>query len=185
MTSLFRSLLGDRLDRVPAPIRALHESPLPRRFEGRAIVRAAEGMIARWIARQAGLPARTEEVPIAVQIEPDGDGEIWTREFPIRTAASTATHGKGPMRSRLWRDGDTLCERLGPIELRFRLEADERGIVWHPLLATSGGTPAPAAFMRGIHAREYLREGRYAFDVGATLPWIGHIVAYDGWLDVD
>ena len=185
MSSLFRSLLGDAIDRVPAPIRRLHDAALPRRFEGRATVRAAEGLIAGWIARMAGLPARTQEIPIAVTIEPDGDGEIWTREFPTLPAGATPLRGERPMRTRLRRDGALLRERFGPIEIRFRLEADADGIVWHPIDATSGGTPGPAALLRGIHAREYIRDGRYAFDVGAAMPWIGHVVAYEGWLDVD
>lgn len=185
MSALFRSLLGDALDRVPAPIRRLHEAPLPSRFEGRATVRGADGLISGWIARTAGLPSRTQEIPIAVTIEPDGDAEIWTREFPILVAGTAPKRGERPMRTRLWRDGDLLRERFGPIEMRFRLEADADGIVWHPIDAISGGTPAPAAFLRGIHAREYRRNGRYAFDVGAAMPWIGHVVAYEGWLDVD
>lgn len=185
MPSLFRRLLGDGLDLVPAPIRRLHEATLPSRFEGRATVRAAEGLIAGWIARTAGLPSRTCEIPIAVTIEPDGDGEIWTREFPVLAAGATPQRGERPMRTRLWRDGEMLRERFGPIEIRFRLQADADGIVWHPIDATSAGSPAPAALLRGIHARESLREGRYAFDVGASMPWIGHIIAYEGWLDVD
>jgi hypothetical protein len=175
MTSLFRSLLGDALDRVPAPVRALHEATLPRRFEGRALVRAAEGVIARWIATRAGLPGTNVEAPIAVTIEPgDEGGEIWTRDFPGRS-----------MRTLLRRDGECLHERLGPVEMRFRLEADETGIVWHPVSALSDGVAAPPMLLRGVHAREYVRDGRYAFDVGARLPWIGHVVAYDGWLDAD
>ena len=172
--SLFRSVLGEKFDALPAPIKALHEITLPHRFEGRAIVHAADGLIARTIARMSGLPGTSVETDIAVEIERDGDGEIWTRHFPPR-----------PMRTRLWREGEVLHERLGPIELRFRLEADTNGIVWHPLSATSAGTPAPDAFLRGIRARESVRDGRYHFDVGATLPWIGRVVAYDGWLHVD
>jgi hypothetical protein len=174
MAALFRELLGDALDRVPAPIRALHEANLPRRFEGRAQVRAAQGLLARGLARLVGLPGRDLDAPVAVTIERDGDGEIWTRHFPPR-----------PMRSRLWQRDGVLHERLGPVLLRFRLEADATGLTWHPLSASSAGAPAPAALLRGIRARESLREGRYGFDVGARLPGLGHVVAYEGWLDVD
>jgi hypothetical protein len=179
MDSLFRQLLGAALDRVPAPVRALHEAHYPHRFEGRALVHAADGMIARWLANRTGLPSQSVETPIAVTIEPDAEssGEIWTREFPPK-----------PMRTRMRRDGELLLESFGPIELRFRLVADADGIVWQPVSfssTASGGVISSGAMLRGIHAREFVRDGRYSFDVGARLPLIGHVVAYDGWLHVD
>lgn len=173
MTSLFRELLGDGLDQVPAMVRTLHDAPLPARFEGRAMVRAAEGMVGRWLARMTGLPAKTVEAPVSVTIEADGAGEIWTRDFPPK-----------PMRTRLSRADGLLQETFGPVEMRFRLAADSEGIVWHPVAAAVRGNAVPAAWLRGIHARESVREGRYAFDVAADLPWIGRVVAYEGWLDV-
>ena len=174
MAALFRELLGESLDRVPAPIRALHEAALPRRFEGRAQVRAAQGWLARGLARVVGLPGRDLDAPVAVTIERDGDAEVWTRHFPPR-----------PMRSRLWQRGGVLHEQLGPVLLRFRLQADDEGLSWQPLSARSAGAPVPAARLRGISARESLRDGRYGFAVGARLPGLGHVVAYEGWLDVE
>jgi hypothetical protein len=173
MASLFRELLGDGLDRVPAAVRMLHDAPLPARFEGRVMVRAAEGLLGRWLARMTGLPAKTVEAPVSVTIEADGEAEIWTRAFPPR-----------PMRTRLWREGGLLHEAFGPVEMRFRLAADGEGIVWHPVSATIRHNPVPATWLRGVHARESVREGRYAFDVAAHLPWAGRVVAYEGWLDV-
>jgi hypothetical protein len=173
MASLFRELLGDALDHVPGPVKRLHDAPLPARFEGRAMVRAAEGLLARWLARMTGLPAKTVETPVSVTIESDGAAEIWTRAFPPR-----------PMRTRLWRADGLLHEAFGPVEMSFRLAADSEGIVWHPVSATIRQNAVPATWLRGIHARESMREGRYAFDVAANLPWIGRVVAYEGWLDV-
>lgn len=181
--SLFRRLLGNALELVPAPLRALHEAGGTRRYEGRARVRAAEGLVARRVARMTGLPTRHGEMPIAVAIEPDGEGEIWTREFPRRDAATF--DAARPMRTRLSPDGALLREEFGPVTLHFRLEADADGIVWHPVDARAGGMALPVAWVRGIHARESLRDGCYAFDVGARLPMLGHLVAYEGWLDVE
>lgn len=184
MSSLFRSLLGDALDRVPAPVRALHEVALPHRFEGRVLVRAGGGMVARWIARQAGLPLQDTEGPIAVTIERDGDGECWTREFGVPVSG---TPRSAPMRTRLWRDGEHLIEGFGPMQLRFRLQADSEGITWMPVslrALQSGGEIRSAAMLRGVHAREFERDGRYGFDAGAVLPMLGRLVNYDGWLHV-
>jgi hypothetical protein len=173
MASLFRQLLGDTLDRAPAPVRALHEARYPHRFEGRALVRAADGMIARWLANRTGLPSQSVETPIAVTIEPDAEsgGEIWTREFPTHTDALVP------------REAGSRERPPKPMRTRMR-----RDIVWQPVSfssTASGGAISSGAILRGIHAREFVRDGRYAFDVGARLPLIGHVVAYDGWLHVD
>lgn len=174
MGFLFRELLGAGLDRVPAVVRALHEQPLPHRFAGRARVQAARGMLAHGLARVAGLPAHSGESSVEVTIERDGDGEVWTRHFPPR-----------PMRSRLWQRDGVLHEQLGPVLLRFRLQAHAGGIDWKLLSAHGLGVRVPHALLRGIHARESVQDdGRYRFDVGAVLPLFGHVVAYAGWLDV-
>jgi len=47
------------------------------------------------------------------------------------------------------------------------------------------GIPLPAAWFAGVHAREYERDGRYRFDVVATLPLIGLLVHYHGWLEFE
>lgn len=174
MTSLFRALLGDALDRVPAPIRALHEHPLPHRFAGRAEVEAAQGLLARGLARLTGLPSRSGETAVAVAIEPDGDGEIWTRHFPPR-----------PMRSRLWQRDGVLYEQLGPVRLRFRLDATADGLDWRLLSVHGLGVPMPAALRHGVAARETAPAGRYRFEVAAAFPLLGHLVAYRGWLAAD
>lgn len=176
MTSLFRDLLGNALDRTPAPVRMLHELPLPHRFEGEAQVRVAKGAMARWTACIAGLPRREGRVAMAVTMERTAQGERWTRHFPPT-----------PFVSRLWiRDG-LLCECIGPSEVRFRLHADGEGIVWEPVaLRLFGRLPLPRFLLRGVTAREGVDAlGRYCFEARAGFPLLGCVVAYEGWLDVE
>ena len=176
MTSLFRDLLGDALDRTPAPVRMLHESFLPHRFEGEAQVRVARGVLARLVARIAGLPRHEGRMAMAVTMERMAEGERWTRHFPPT-----------PFVSRLWiRDG-VLCERIGPTEIRFRLHADGQGIVWEPVgLRLFGWLPMPRFLLRDVTAREGAdAQGRYRFEAGAAFPFLGCVVAYEGWLDVE
>ncbi len=176
MASLFRQLLGDALDGMPGPVRALHEMPLPRRFEGEARVRAARNPLARLAARIAGLPRHEGEVAMAVTIEREGAGERWIRHFP-----------PSPFVSTLWPRDGLLCERLGPSEIRFRLRVDGDGILWEPVaLRVFGAVPMPAFLMRGVKAREGVdAQGRYRFEVEARFPLIGFVAAYEGWLHVE
>jgi hypothetical protein len=46
-------------------------------------------------------------------------------------------------------------------------------------------TEAPAACLKGIVARESVQDGRYAFLAQCAVPVVGHLVSYEGWLDVD
>ena len=176
MASLFRQLLGNALERAPAPVRVLHETALPQRFEGQAQMRAAGSLLARLAARIAGLPRHEGRVSMAVTIERDGEGERWTRHFP-----------PAPFVSRLWSRDGLLCERLGPSEIRFRLHADGAGIVWEPVaLRVFGVLPMPALLLRGVRASEGVdAQGRYTFEVEASFPVLGSVAAYAGWLHVE
>jgi len=176
MTALFRQLLGEALDRTPAPVRALHDHPLPQRFEGEADMRAARNPLAKLAAFVAGFPQYEGRAAIAISIERDGDGQRWTRHFP-----------RAPFVSRLQACNGWLCERLGPVEIRFRLHADAQGIVWEPVAwRTFGVVPMPAFLLRGTKARASVdADGRYRFEVEAAFPVLGFMGSYEGFLRVD
>lgn len=152
------------LSAVPPEVGAFHERA--GRFHGRARVTT------RWWARLFGLPGRSGEFDIAVDVGRDGAGEIWTRHFPPR-----------PMQSRLHADGGALVERLGPATLRFRLHATHDALTWECVAVRVLGVPLPPRWFRVI-ARESAAQGKYRFEAGASLPGLGPLVHYDGWLDV-
>ena len=171
---LFQNLLGADFDRLPASIRALHDAPLPRRFHGRATVMAARGSMARLIARVLGFPRDSIDADIAVTIEPNNEGQCWIRDFPPR-----------PMRSRLWPEHGLLCERFGPVTLRFRLAVEAGTLAWQLASVHVLAMPLPRSWFAAVEARESVRDGRYHFFVRGALPGIGHVIGYEGWLDVD
>ena len=47
------------------------------------------------------------------------------------------------------------------------------------------GLSLPRALCGTVLSRSGARDGRYAFDIDARLPWIGRLVAYRGWLEID
>ena len=149
---------------VPPEVRRFHERA--GRFHGRTSV------VTRPWARWFGLPARSGEFDIAVDVWRDEIGEIWTRHFPPR-----------PMQSRLRADGDALVERLGLATLRFRLHASSEALEWECVGVSVLGVPLPPRWFRVI-ARESAGDGKYRFTAGASLPWLGELVRYEGWLDV-
>jgi hypothetical protein len=153
------------LSAVPPEVRRFHERH--GRFHGRALVTT------RRFAGLFGLPSRSGEFDIAVDIQRDGDAENWTRHFPPRL-----------MRSRLRAEDGWLVERLGVVTLRFVLTASAEALDWQCIDVRVLGLPLPARWFRVI-ARESARDGRYRFVAGASLPLLGELVRYEGWLDVE
>ncbi|MBK6434767.1 MAG: DUF4166 domain-containing protein [Rhodanobacteraceae bacterium] len=173
-TSIFLRLLGPQAEALPACVRRLHAAKRPAEFRGRAVAGAARSRLARLCAWVAGLPRADGEIDVRVVLTSPAPGvEVWTRKF-----------GRSTFRSTLRAVGDELHEQLGPVRIRFRLHGDAAGIVWVPLGIDVLRLPLPLALLSGVRARESERDGRYRFDVAASLPLIGLIVRYDGWLDV-
>jgi hypothetical protein len=58
-------------------------------------------------------------------------------------------------------------------------------LLWRIRRVSSLGIPLSAKWFDGVVAREFEEDGRYRFDVRAALPFVGLLVHYRGWLDVD
>ena len=170
---LFRRLLGDRFDALPGPVRALHDRETGAVSIGRGSVRGATSRLIRGLAAALGLPAPADDVEVRVEIVPDGAGEVWTRRFGSRT-----------MRSRLGARNGRLIELLGPAAFEFSLTASPLGLDWTLERFCILGLPLPAAWCAGIVAAERADRERYCFDVRASLPGVGLLVHYRGWLHV-
>ncbi|HEY5804326.1 MAG TPA: DUF4166 domain-containing protein [Lysobacter sp.] len=176
--SLYRQLLAARFDQLPPTLRALHDRHGCRRYHGKVEVDRGAGVLSRLCAWAARLPAQGRGT-IKVEIDADAKGERWARVFAGRA-----------MRSRLWAHDALLRERLGLLVFAFRLDVEHlpgagSAVVWHVASVSALGLPLPRRWFTAVTAREYERDHRYRFDVAARLPWIGLLVHYRGWLDVD
>ena len=167
---LFHSVLSDAYASLPANVRALHAGS--GRWRGEAAVERGQGALSRlcaWLTRLP--PAGTH--PVEVEIVAGHDGERWTRRYG-------ASHA---MPSRLWIARGALCERLGPVTLRYRMAIEDAAIVWRVAgIRILGLLPLPGRWFAGVVARESDGDGRYRFDVRAQLPVVGLLVHYRGWL---
>ncbi len=166
-------LLGPAFDALPGPVRALHVAQGRRRYAGKVEVERGSGLLSRLVAFATHLPPAISG-PLCVEIEASPSQERWTRYI-----------GGRAMPSRLWRDGDVLCERLGVATFGFRLDVVDDAIAWRVAWVRVFGVSLPSRWFTGVGAREFGEEGRYRFDVWATLPLTGLLVHYRGWLDVD
>lgn len=168
--SLYSRVLGPAFERLPSALKTIHDARRAKSYVGRCDIRGG-GLIARTIARLAGLPLAQIDVPIEVTVNVTEASEDWIRKF-----------GTQRMQSRLTYRSQRMEERLGPLVLTFNLSAEQERIVWSLHSARLVLVPLPVTWLLECGATESVHDGRYGFDVSAGLRGIGLLVHYQGWL---
>jgi len=169
---LFQRLLGAEFETLSPVVRALHAASGHRRYRGQVEVVRGANPLARLFAWATRLPPAGQG-EVEVEIDASGEEEKWTRHI-----------GGHAMPSRLWEQDRLLCEQLGLVRFGFRLTVEEGAIVWRVARASTLGLPLPARWFAQVLARESGAEGRYRFDVAASMPVVGLLVHYRGWFQV-
>jgi hypothetical protein len=170
---LFRRVLGAEFETLPPVVRTLHAASGHRRYRGQVEVVRGGNPLARLFAWATRLPPAGQG-EVEVEIDASGEEEKWTRHS-----------GGHAMSSRLWERNGLLREQLGLARFGFRLTVEQDGIVWRVERITALGLPLPARWFGNVRARESEFEGRYRFDVAASMPVVGLLVHYRGWLQVN
>lgn len=170
--ALFRRVLGAGFETLPTTVKAIHLATGARSYRGQVQVTRGSNPLSRLVAWATRLPPAGEGA-LEVEIVATGRQERWTRHI-----------GGRPMPSRLWEGDGLLCERLGLAEFGFRLSVRDGVLDWRVARVRVLGLPLPAAAFRAVLAHESESDGRYRFEVAATLPLAGLLVHYRGWLDV-
>ena len=172
---LFAQALGAGFDGLPPEVQALHRVMDARRWRGEGAVTRGRGMLARIVAGVMRFPAAVDKVPVEVVMQRVGDSERWTRVFGTRRFHSVLR----------WRDG-VMTERFGALRFAIGLRVQD-GVLHYPVVAGwAFGVPIPRALLPISAATEMAGEvagdGAARFDVALSLPWVGLIVRYRGWL---
>jgi saccharopine dehydrogenase-like NADP-dependent oxidoreductase len=176
-SALLEELLGPAaFAALPAPLKAFHGAAGEPIWRGRAEISTGANPVSRLLRRMIGLPEAGSDVPLSVSVERieggAGPAEAWTRNF-----------GGARFASRLYADANMLHERFGPISFQLGLSADKGGIALPVLSARCFGIPLPAFLLPRSLAREDVDElGRFRVDVKLTLPGVGLLTHYRGWL---
>lgn len=171
--TLFQQVLGAAFFRLPERLRQLHGVRGRARWVGEATIERGRNPLARLCAALAGLPGARSAVPTSVEFDCNARSETWRRDF-----------GGARMASQLsCRDG-LLRERLGPLEFRFALHANDGALWWTVRrVRLFGLLPLPASLFDGVRCREREQDELYEFLVEASLPLAGRVIRYEGWLE--
>ena len=173
---LFRKVLGEAWDDLPAEIRVLHGDRGDTRFAGEASVVRGTSLLSRVISRLFSLPGAAESVPVKVTIELRDGSERWERDFSGHQFSSALSRGKG-------RYEGLLCERFGPAKFAMALEWDGVRLKFLPRRWSLLGLPMPRFLAPSGDVYESVDDGRFRFSVEIRMPLAGHIVTYKGWLE--
>jgi Domain of unknown function (DUF4166) len=171
MTPLYRRLLGPRFDALPACVRALHDLGGTSVWRGRGDVERGAAPLSRLVAAIAALPPTGADQPLRVTFTAAASRELWSRQFGCRYFRTIQYERHG-----------LLYERVGPSVLAFTPIASAEGLV----LRLDGfkvlGLPLPRVMHPRVRTFECEAGGRYHFEVEVTLPGVGLLVRYGGWL---
>jgi len=167
-----RALSG--FDQMPAPLREAHAPDPACDLEGEVDVEGAESWLGALAGRLFGFPRGGQGLPACVTIEREGDGEVWIRRFGDAAFSSHLTAGEAQNR---------LRERFGAMRFDLDARADATGFELSIGGARFFGVTLPRALAPSTRASASIDEhGRYRFDVLITLPAMGRLVRYRGWL---
>ncbi|MBY5585837.1 SDR family oxidoreductase [Rhizobium leguminosarum] len=174
---LYRQILGSAWEQLPPALAALHAGGA-RVASGRARIERGGGLLARVVAGVIGFPRAGEDVPVTVRFVPDGDREVWTRDFGGTVFRSLQVEGKG-------RDRHLLAEVFGPFRVLMAPVPDGEKL----RLVVRGwrfcGIPLPLFLAPGGDTYEEERDGRFHFHVEIGGRLTGLVVRYTGWLVVE
>ncbi|HEX2772370.1 MAG TPA: DUF4166 domain-containing protein [Micromonosporaceae bacterium] len=138
-------------------LRRFHLGPASVRGAGSFDVRRARTRFARSVCALLRVPVEGSGVPVRIEIEREGDRELWTRRFGGRRYVTRQVRGSG-----------SRTERIGPLELRFRVVATDATVSFEPessaLRVGPLGLRLPAPLAPRVHAHAESR-GEAAFFV--------------------
>ncbi|MEM7671351.1 MAG: DUF4166 domain-containing protein, partial [Pseudomonadota bacterium] len=166
--------LGEAFDTLHPVLRRFHDGAAPRSYAGMAEITRGRSPLASAVATLFGFPGPGREVAVRVEITPTDRGEVWTRVFDGRPMTTEMTLGiAGHVR-----------ERFGPLSFELQPGVTDgmlslplrRGWLW--------GVEIPRRLLPLSHAEEYGSGTRFHFDIRLSLPLIGPMVTYRGWLEL-
>jgi hypothetical protein len=174
--TLMQAVLGERLDKLPAAIKRLADVHDVAHFDGEASVERGTGLLSRMIGKLIGFPPATPSVEVEVTKTVTETGESWTRRFGQRSFVSHLSHSSA--------EPGILRERFGPMSFSIALAVDGDRVRWPVVRWRYLGVPMPRMLAPASDTVEYVDEsGRFRFRVDISLPIVGFVVRYQGWLE--
>lgn len=173
--SLYQHLLGSAWERLPLPVRQLHNAQALRVWQGDCDVERGRNPLALFVGACVGFPTAGSNQAITVTLWPSDGGEHWERCIGGRNFSSHQRAGVG--RSQ-WH----VCEAFGPVAVDMALVLVDGALHYIVRRWRLFGVPMPLWLGPRATAVERSSGDRFCFDVSVAHPFTGLIVRYAGWL---
>ncbi|SHM19727.1 Saccharopine dehydrogenase, NADP-dependent [Roseibium suaedae] len=176
--TVFERALGRDIEILPQAIRDLHRVFDLRKWTGEASVERGTHFIVPLVCMLAGFPPPAESLPISVTIERKNGSETWTRRFGAHKMVSVLS-------CRNAAGSGVVTERFGPMAFDIHLKAKDGGLSYPVVKGRVFGIPVPRFCLPLSDTLETAADGMFRFKVEISLPLVGRIVRYEGWLRPD
>lgn len=177
---LYANLLGEDWTGLDDAVRRFHSPDPVIRAAGAFRVRRGRGLPARLLACLARLPAEGESIEVRLMVTAGPAGEEWRRTFAGRPLVS----------AQYARPDGLLAERIGPIEIRFRLDPAGGALLYRTEGAVLRAGPLAVPLPPWLCPRATASEAqagdpdRITVRVEVALPLLGRLIEYGGDLRV-
>jgi hypothetical protein len=176
--SIYQTKLGTKFNQLPTILQNFHSLDGPKHWRGQASISGGQGIIARSVRWLFGFPAPTDEVQVDVKVVNGAKSgvsfERWQRVFGNKSFHSVLSHEKN----------DGFIERFGILGFKIGLDVHDQGIIMPVIGWKIGPIPLPLCLAPKSETLEFQdNQGRFRFDVKVSLPIIGLLMHYQGWLE--
>ncbi len=177
--SVFDEALGSQaMGNLPPAVRLFHGLAGMPVWSGSADIETGGGLPGRIIRRLMGMPEAGTRIPVTVSVDRVADegphgSETWTRNFGGRRFSShLETHRIGQ-----------VTETFGALSFTLDVTADDASLKLPVSAWRMFGITMPRFLGPRSQAREFEDDqGRFRFDVRLSLPVIGTLIHYRGYL---
>jgi hypothetical protein len=177
-TPLYKRILGEAWQALPAPVAAMHSIRGERQLaEGVARVEAGTNIFARLLAAVYGFPRPGEHVPVRVSFQQRDGGEVWERDFAGQRFSTFQYAGKGHA-------DKLLVERFGPVTFWLALVLKQGKLHLVTRRWSVFGIPLPLALAPNSSVYESAEGDDFCFHVEVKHWLAGLLVRYEGKLRV-
>jgi hypothetical protein len=169
--SMYERAMGEQFQRLPDVVQKFHRLAGKHVLHGEVQTDAPSSALAKLMALCLGTPTQASGGKIRFELDAASDTEIWTRYFPSRT-----------MTSRMRLVGREVVEQLGPARLAFEICEMSGTLQMRLQRLRFVGIPCPQWLLPRIVAEETADDERFCFRVQASLPIVGVVASYRGYL---
>jgi hypothetical protein len=169
---LYRRILGERFDALPAVLRRFHDASEGGRARGTFRVERTAGRLRNGLASLLGMPRAGSEVPVQLHVVVDGVRERWIRDF----------HGHR-VETVQWADGHVLMEALGWTSFSSTLVVDGSRLHYQFGRAWFAGIPIPRRLGPSVEGYVDAGDAGWRVMVRISAPFLGELVRYEGWIE--